>query len=71
MRVWQREQRGRSIEVNNCWDEDTMLPCVGREHYRLSVTDDWRIAASLRAACRVAAMLRARAEARAIRRGRG
>ncbi len=30
------------MEVNNCWDEDTMLPCVGREHYRLSVTDDCR-----------------------------
>src|ERR1700726_4461164 len=44
IRVWQREQRGRSIAVRNCWDEDTMLPCFGREHYRLSVTDvcRWR-----------------------------
>jgi hypothetical protein len=44
IRAWQREQRGRSIAVKNCWDEDTMLPCVGRERYRLSVTDvcRWR-----------------------------
>jgi hypothetical protein len=30
------------MAVKNCWDEDTMLPCVGREHYRLSVTDGCR-----------------------------
>lgn len=34
IRVWQREQRGRSIAVRNCWDGDMMLPCIGRERYR-------------------------------------
>jgi hypothetical protein len=30
------------MAVKNCWVEVTMLPCVGREHYRLSVTDSCR-----------------------------
>ena len=30
------------MAVRNCWEEDTLLPCVGREHYRLSVTDGCR-----------------------------
>jgi len=30
------------MAVRNCLDEITMLPCVGREHYRLSVTDGCR-----------------------------
>ena len=38
IRVWQCEQRGRSIAVRNCWEEDTMLPCIGRERATLSVT---------------------------------
>jgi hypothetical protein len=35
IRVWQREQRGRSIAVGNCWVEDTTLsPVFRRERYR-------------------------------------
>jgi hypothetical protein len=34
IRALQREHRGRSMAVKNCWDEVTMLPCIGREHYR-------------------------------------
>lgn len=34
IRLWQRGQRGRSIAVKNCWVEDIMLPCFGRERYR-------------------------------------
>jgi hypothetical protein len=42
IRAWQREQRGRSMALNDSWDEGTVLPCLGREHYRLSVTDGYR-----------------------------
>jgi hypothetical protein len=40
IRVWQREQRGRSIAVKNCWDEDTMLPPLGGSINGLPVTDN-------------------------------
>jgi hypothetical protein len=46
IRVWQREQRGRSIAVKNCWVEDTVLPLfIGGSVTGLSVTDGclWRI----------------------------
>lgn len=29
--AWQREQRGRSTDVNKCWDDGRTLPCVWRE----------------------------------------
>jgi hypothetical protein len=34
IRVWQREQRGRSIAVKNCWDGGTRLPLrwAGAQH---------------------------------------
>src|ERR1700704_6061045 len=34
IRVWQREQRGRSIALKKYWVEDMVLPCFGRERYR-------------------------------------
>ena len=45
IRVWQREQRGRSIVVKNCWMEVMTLPCIqGGSVTELSVTDGclWR-----------------------------
>jgi hypothetical protein len=49
IRVWQREQQGRSIAVRNCWDEGTILPCVGREHTNSPspmAADGWTMMAS-------------------------
>jgi hypothetical protein len=42
MRVWQREQRGRSIAVKNCWDEGTRLPrrWAGARHSQSPVAAD-------------------------------
>ena len=34
IRVWQREQRWRSIVATNCWGEAKTRPCVVRERYR-------------------------------------
>jgi hypothetical protein len=34
IRVWQWEQRWRSIAVKNCGVEIMALPCMGRERYR-------------------------------------
>ena len=42
IRAWQREQRGRSIEVKNCWDGGKMLPWFGGSLTELSVTDNCR-----------------------------
>jgi len=40
IRVWQREQRRRSMAIRNCWVEDTVLPlCWGGSVTELSVTD--------------------------------
>jgi hypothetical protein len=34
IRAWQREQRGRSMAVRDCWVEDTVIPLYRREHDR-------------------------------------
>ena len=38
IRVRQFEQRRRSISVKDCGVEGTMLPCIGREHCRISLS---------------------------------
>jgi hypothetical protein len=47
MRDVQREQRGRSIAVKNCWDDVTMLPCFWAGAFTDSlspmVADGWAV----------------------------
>ena len=51
IRVWQREQRGRSIAVKNCWDEIMALLRRGGSVTELSVTDGGQYGAAIEEIC--------------------